>query len=403
MAWLKTSAGAVAIVAVSFGLYVNFVAELPSVPHHIIQGIIAGVCMLPPSLGSDRLPIQEGSCRYNVWASILKVLAPAAQPFDKQTNEESVIAMRKDLQNLGGLFPKPRWCKAAPAIGLDDIDTTDYAEYGRLGSSMWVHADEVDNTTAPTLIHFHGGGYMMGPAELFQYFACQWSRRLGARVLIAQYKLAPEHPMPAPVESSLSVYSALLQQGVPNNKILFMGDSAGGGMSLLLMQRIAEKQVAQPAGAILISPWATTAFDKVGPSLIENDGRDVGANMAAVKFVARAAAGYPDDEKFKQMAESPVMSPFFGNFSGVPPVLISAGEADVLRDSQRALKDRMQQHGVSVDYTERKGMFHCYSVFMGMYPEADEEISGPVRDFFQKALTKVEACSRSPCAPESRS
>jgi len=389
MAWLKTISIAVVLVAVSVGLYVNLVAEIPSVPYGIIKGIMGGLCMLPKSLGNDYLPVQMGTCEHNVWASILKKLAPANQPFDTQTNEESLIAMRADLKNLGDLFAKPRWCNIAPAIGLDDdLGTTEYAFYGRLGPSMWAHAKEVDNSTAPTFIYWHGGGYIMGNAELFAYFACQFSRRLGVRVLIAQYKFAPEHPMPAPVDSAFSVYSSLLRQGVPSTEILFFGDSAGGGISVKLMQRIAENKLSQPAGTILMSPWSTTAFDQVGPSLIENEGRDVSVNMAAVKWAAFAASGYAPAAKFKEMVESTIMSPIHGSFSGFPPVLISAGEADVLVSSQRALRDKMLKAGVSVKYTERHGMFHCYAMFMAMFPESDDEVAGPIHDFVRTSLQK---------------
>merc|ERR1712159_984297 len=168
--------------------------------------------------------------------------------------------------------------------------------------------------------------------------------------------------MPVPVRCMVDLYVALLRDdggARPPSKILLAGESAGGGMALLVLQALLDRSSSSgvgvermppspplPAGAILLSPWVTTDFDDVGPSLAQNDGRDPNANMKAAAFVARAASGWVDRSHgigmFKDLVHSKQLSPLYGTLQGLPPLFMSAGEADVLVSSQRKFREQAQ-------------------------------------------------------------
>merc|ERR1712166_586769 len=123
---------------------------------------------------------------------------------------------------------------------------------------------------------------------------------------------------------------------------------------------------------------------------IENLERDPMCNLAAASFVAHAALGFsdPDSAEFRAAVSSGVMSPTYGNLSGLPPMVISAGEAEVLVPSIRTFRDKALEAGVQVQYSERQGMPHVYPIFTGILPEADQEVDGPIKEFVDRVFAR---------------
>jgi len=107
---------------------------------------------------------------------------------------------------------------------------------------------------APVIFYMHGGGFTAGCPEGYRMFSGQMSRVTKCRVLLVAYRLAPEHKMPAGVEDIVEAYKWLIQKQSPS-RIIFAGDSAGGGMTALALQSIAARGLPRPAGGILMSPW----------------------------------------------------------------------------------------------------------------------------------------------------
>ncbi|NLP09782.1 alpha/beta hydrolase [bacterium] len=106
-----------------------------------------------------------------------------------------------------------------------------------------------------TILYFHGGGYVIGSAQGHRPHAAGVVNASGVSALVFDYRLAPEHPHPAAQDDSLAAYHHLLQQGTESQHIVFMGDSAGGGLCLATLLALRDRHMPLPAAAVALSPW----------------------------------------------------------------------------------------------------------------------------------------------------
>lgn len=183
-----------------------------------------------------------------------------------------------------------------------------------------------------------------------------YSARLSAAtrlpVLHLDYRLAPEHPYPAALDDVREAYQALLDQGTPPNQIVLAGHSAGGTLTLSALQALRDAGRPMPAAAITLSPLTDFTFS--GESVAANDGRDV-ISQAELGQVASAYLASADPAGAPQ-------SPLAGDCSGLPPLLIACGDAEVLRDDAVRFAHRAAAAGVPVDLEIFEGMPHGFPV-----------------------------------------
>jgi len=172
----------------------------------------------------------------------------------------------------------------------------------------------------PTVVHFHDGGYCLGSARTARSWAAHLAARLGCRVVLPEYRLAPEYPYPAALEDARAVMTALSSQA-KQGLIVVSGDSAGGGLALALILRMRDEGHELPAGCILLSPWLDLSRDRRAvPDLVR---RDVLLTPDWLAACARAYAG-PSGCAAHQV------SPLRAAHSGLPPLLIQAGADELL-------------------------------------------------------------------------
>jgi monoterpene epsilon-lactone hydrolase len=181
-----------------------------------------------------------------------------------------------------------------------------------------------------------------------------------------EYRLSPEHPFPAPVDDTVAIYRALLRENISPSQLMIMGDSAGGGLSLLTIQALLVNQLPIPRGVIVLSPW--TDLSSSGESYKRNRQADVMfRNMKEDDGMIKLILG-PDHSKLS--ADNPVFSPLFGSFEGFPPMYINVGTAEVLEDDSRRVAKKAQEANVNVTFEEGLHLMHVYPVFFPYYPEA---------------------------------
>ena len=221
---------------------------------------------------------------------------------------------------------------------------------------LW--ADASGSAQDRVIVHFHSGGYLMGSANGYRSFGGNLAAATGCRVLLVDYRLAPEHPFPAAIEDALSVYKWLLMENVDPRKILICGDSAGGGLALISLQAFP-----MPAGGIAISPLADLAHS--GESRVTNDGIDPLVTMDLIQMIGAAYCGELDPKL-------PRISPLYGDWRGLPPLLIFAGEIEMLRDDGKMCAAAAVRDGVDATYVEGEGMPHIWTLFADRLPEARE-------------------------------
>ena len=227
----------------------------------------------------------------------------------------------------------------------------------------WVVAAGV--TGERVVLHFHGGAYHLGSPARLRGLLALLSAAAQARVLSAGYRLAPEHPFPAAVEDALTAYRWLIAGGTHARQVVISGDSSGGGLALAALVALRDAGDPLPGAAVVISPW--TDLDLGGESLRSRAAVDVmltpdGAREAADWYLAG------------QDARHPYASPLYADLRGLPPVLIQAGDAEILRDDSLRFAAAAQAAGVDVTLEIWAEMPHVWHAFAGLLPEADEAV-----------------------------
>lgn len=212
----------------------------------------------------------------------------------------------------------------------------------------WIAAPE--SRTDRVLFYLHGGAFCLRFPNTHAALAGRWCRRLGARALMVDYRLAPEHRYPAAVHDCVAAYHWLLTQ-VPAHHIVIAGDSAGGNLALATLHRLKDDGVPLPRCAVLLSP--VVDFTMSSPSLLINSQRDP---MFTLEKLTALRQLYAAPEQFLE----PALSPLFGDFAGFPPLLFQAGEIEMLRDESIRAAARAHAAGVTVEVDVWRDMAHVF-------------------------------------------
>ena len=216
-----------------------------------------------------------------------------------------------------------------------------------------------------TVIHFHGGGYCVGSAGTAREWAAHLSARTGCRVVLPEYRLAPEHPHPAALEDARAVMKALTSQDQPG-PVLVSGDSAGGGLAFALMLSLRDEGQELPVGCILLSPWLDLGRDRRAvPDLVH---RDVLLSPEWLEACARAYAA-------PSAWADPSVSPLRAGHSGLPPLLIQAATDELLAPDAELLAASASAAGVDVTYTRWPRLWHDFMLQPGLLAAADSALA----------------------------
>jgi acetyl esterase/lipase len=188
------------------------------------------------------------------------------------------------------------------------------------------------------------------------------SYRLNAEVFVPDYRLAPEHTYPCALEDALVTYQ-YVRALRPRLPVFVSGDSAGGGLALSLLVRLRERGEAQPDGAILLSPWTDLAA--TGASLDGNARRDRWLSRAHIERWARYYAGAAD-------MRAPLLSPLYAELGALPPLLVLAGEHEVLLDDAVRVAERAQRAGTDARLLIGAGMQHDWPLTLPWLDESKQ-------------------------------
>lgn len=231
-----------------------------------------------------------------------------------------------------------------------------------------------DAPAGKMILYVHGGGYVSGSCADHRGFVSTFAKTTGVATLTFEYRLAPEHPFPAAVEDSLSVYRELLGTFGARG-ILVAGESAGGGLCLALLLAIRKSGLPQPCAAVAISPWTDLTCSSSGYRT--RNARSVAPMDSWTVFANHYAAGADRSD--------PLMSPLFGDLSGLPPLLLNAGTDDELYEDGEEFARRAREAGVDAAFRAGEGMIHCYPLLAPMFPEATEAMR-EITEFVRKRL-----------------
>jgi epsilon-lactone hydrolase len=231
-----------------------------------------------------------------------------------------------------------------------------------------------------TIVYLHPGGYSVGSVKGHRHIAGAYSRASGARVLAIDYRLAPEHPHPAAVEDVVAAFDSLVQAGTPAESIAILGESAGGGLALASLLALRDRGTG-PACGVAVSPWTDLTLS--GDSMDSKAGEDP---VNSREMLSGLAAGY----LMGGDAKAPLASPLFADPTGLPPLLVMVGSAEVLLDDAVRFAEAAEKAGVDTELVVAQDMFHAWTDFEWFLPEANEaieRIAGFVRARAAEAVT----------------
>jgi len=227
------------------------------------------------------------------------------------------------------------------------------------------------------LLYLHGGGYAAMSARTHRAITGGFARR-GFRVFAPDYRLSPEHQFPAAVDDVTEVWRALRAQ--VDGPIFVAGDSAGGGLSVALSMNLRDQRERGPTAACLFSPWTDLAV--TGASLTTNRDRDPMQVAGAFRMLAAAYLGEADPR-------APLASPIYGDFVGLPPLLIFVGDTEILLDDSRRLAERARLAGVAADLRLYPDMPHAWPLLNMIMPEGGQALDEATAFLQASALRAV--------------
>jgi monoterpene epsilon-lactone hydrolase len=281
-----------------------------------------------------------------------------------QAMQDLIDAFRDQQKAAANQAPptlQERRAAFAPAGRLhpvpDDVLVTEVTAGGV--PAHWLDAPGAD--LGRVVLFLHGGGYELGSLRSDGELAARLGRASGMRVLVPEYRLAPEHPFPAAIDDVLAAWHWLrTDQHLSAASIAVVGDSAGGGLAVALLEAARDAGQALPAAAVLLSP--TVDLTSSGASMTERADQDPFSTPAMLRELA---AGYLAGADPK----TPLASPLFGSLSGLPPLLVLVGTADLLLSDSERLAAAAAQAGVDVTLEVGEGLPHVYPILLGT-PEA---------------------------------
>jgi salicylate hydroxylase len=205
-----------------------------------------------------------------------------------------------------------------------------------------------------TVLHFHGGGYVLGSAASSVEYASRLSHALNGPCYTVDYRLAPEHPYPAAFDDAFSAYRGLLAARVDPSTVFLSGESSGAGLALALAAALRRAELPLPAGVIAICPLTDLTLG--GPSVMANSGDDPAANRETLSnLVASYFQGHEPTD--------PMVSPLFADLADLPPVFLAAVEGEVLESDTTRFAQRARTAGANVTLKMVADSVHVFTLF----------------------------------------
>ena len=262
-----------------------------------------------------------------------------------------ISEQRRDMEKTAALFAMPA-----------DIECREVDVAGIPGEWICPHHSDPE----PVILYLHGGGYSLGSVATHRPLIARIALACQARALAIDYRLAPEYPFPHAIDDARNAYSWLIEQGISPRKIIIMGDSAGGGLSIATLLSLKDANAEMPAAAVCISPW--TDMEASGASFSEKAKADPMIDrQGVVEFAAMYLNGADP--------RSPLASPLYADLRGLPPLLLQVGSCEVLLDDSTRIAERARNAGVEVELQVWDNMIHVWHYLVRSLPQAQQAIA----------------------------
>lgn len=229
----------------------------------------------------------------------------------------------------------------------------------------WIEHPDCEAGSDAVFVWLHGGAYALGSPATHRKLAAYLSQATRMRVLLPDYRLAPEDPFPAGVHDCLEVYGALLSEGIAARRIALGGDSAGGGLAASMLLSLKEVAGPMPSSLTMIGPWLD--LSNSSDAYTANIAHHAGASLEKYNELARWYVGEADPQ-------NPIISPMFAELRGLPPVHIQVSDKEVFTDDSRKFAANAEKAKVPVELDVQPDLWHVWHQHVPNVPEAIEGI-----------------------------
>ena len=223
----------------------------------------------------------------------------------------------------------------------------------------WLTTAATENSRR-VILYLHGGAFCLRAPNLYRKFLAELCAATNATGVLADYRLAPKHPFPAATLDCFAVYQLLLEQGHEPKDIAIVGDSAGGSLALTTLLQIRQNNLPMPACAVMLSPAADATFS--GRSYFENSGKDPMFHVASLLF-------FRDYYLQGALPTEALASPLTQPFNDYPPLYVSVGSTELLRDTAVSIAEKASQEDIEVELDVWQGLCHVHQL-MSFLPES---------------------------------
>lgn len=297
-----------------------------------------------------------------------RMIARIGDIYGSWTRETPVAQMRSDWDAAFSTCTVPVVCEAVSANGVE---------------AEWIVPPDAPRDKA--ILYLHGGGFRLGSVASHRELIARIASANTCRVLAINYRLAPEHRFPAPIEDTLTAYHWMQDQGFKPDDIAVVGDSAGGNLALAAMLSLRQRGLSLPVAAALMSPW--TDLTASGASYASRAEADP---IHQRKMILALAKNYLGDDGDPH---DPLASPLFADLAGLPPLMIQVGDRETVRDDSIQLGEKARAAGVDVELQSWEGMIHVFQMFPEL-AEAHRAIAA-LSGFLRKHL-RIQTGSKPP-------
>ncbi|TDC48790.1 LysR family transcriptional regulator [Jiangella ureilytica] len=269
-----------------------------------------------------------------------RLLRPLAESVD------DLDAFRAANEQLSAQFPTPAGIEMRPvtAGGVPSL------AFGR------------DHGELPSILHVHGGGYVVGSAYGYRPLAGALAVAASATVLVPDYRLAPEHPFPAAADDVVAAYTWLAERHDPA-ALTLCGDSTGGGLAMSALLRLRADGAPLPGRVVLLSPGVDLTCRVVRD---HSEPQPMGIVDLTERFAGIYLDGHPADD--------PLVNPLYADLAGLPPLLVQAATGEPALPECRALVDRATAAGVDARLELYPVSTHVFHLYWSFLPEAAEAL-----------------------------
>jgi epsilon-lactone hydrolase len=261
---------------------------------------------------------------------------------------------------------------SSPLMRAVDITPVEQAKF----RGSWFIPRDAESTV--TMLYFHGGGYSFYP-QAYSYFISLITLAAKCKTFAPDYRLAPEYRFPAQLEDAMNAYRWFLENRNDPEKLVFVGDSAGGNLALAVLLAARDAKLPLPALAIALSPPTAVPIERIdNPELDWIDQR----------MLMQWADWFCDPDQ----RCDPLLSPLHADLRGLPPIYVQAGRAEILFDSIQAFVERGKSQGADVALESWEDMNHVFQMFGPDAPQSTQALRriGEVVDLRVRGMAKKE-------------